>query len=123
MLPLRFFVGDPSPEGVDLETPSALEVIEAAAAGVEVPEEHVSEGIVRPPAKLPQRAFITVHASPGHPDIPSVAVKHRGWWFFVDARDAPSKQAFIILRTLIGLRLDDTVSGQRAPVLTVPVAR
>jgi hypothetical protein len=122
-VPLRFFVGAMWTDGIDLETPSALEVIEAAAAGVEVPDAHLSEGIAQPSAVTPQRALITVHASRDHPAPASVAVKHRGWWFFVDGRDARSKQAFMVLRTLIGLRLDDAASGQRAPVLTIPVAR
>lgn len=122
-VPLRFFVGALWTDGVDLETPSALEVIEAAAAGVEVPEAHLSEGIAQPSAGTPQRALIKVHASRNHPAPASVAVKHRGWWFFVDGRDTRSKQAFMVLRTLIGLRLDDAASGQRVPVLTIPVAR
>lgn len=33
------------------------------------------------------------------------------------------KQAFIILRTLIGLRLDQGERSLAAPVLTIPVSR
>jgi hypothetical protein len=40
-----------------------------------------------------------------------------------DASDAASKQAFLMLRTSIGLRLDEAKAGQVVPVLTVPVGR
>jgi hypothetical protein len=122
-VPLRFFVGASRTDGIDLETPSALEVIEAAASGVDVPGDHVSDGLARAYPGTEGREFIAIHSSSGRPASASVAVKHHGWWFFVDGRDARSKQAFMVLRTLIGLRLDDAASGQRAPVLTVPVAR
>lgn len=123
-VPLRFFLGEPQPDGIDLETPSALEVIEAAASGVDVPDDHLSEGLARMPVTHadPTR-ILTIHSSRDFPSYASVAILHKGWWFFVDGRDSQSKRAFLILRTLIGLRLDEGASGQAAPVLTVPVAR
>jgi hypothetical protein len=122
-LPLRFFVGEPRRDAVDLETPSALEIIEAAGSGVAVPEAHRADGLARGSGTTGRFAPIAIHSSRDRPTHASVAVKHRGWWFFVDERDARSKQAFMILRTLIGLRLDEGIPGQAAPVLTVPVAR
>jgi hypothetical protein len=123
VLRLRFFVGEPRTDAVDLETPSALEIIEAVGFGVDVPDVHLDDGVARPSALAGSPAIITIHSSCDRPSHASVAVMHRGWWFFVDERDARSKQAFIILRTLIGLRLDEGTSGQATPVLTVPVAR
>ncbi len=121
-IPLRFFVGSARRDGVDLETPTALEIIEVAASGVEVPGAHLADGIVRPSALDESRRFLAVHSSRTRPAEASVAVEHRGWWFYIDARDARSKQSFMILRTLIGLRLDEAAAGaQRAPILTVPV--
>ena len=120
-VPLRFFVGASRANGIDFETPSPLEVIEAAAAGVEVPDTHITEGLARPSVGGSSHELFVVHSSLTRPENASVAVLHRGWWFFVDGRDAQSKQVFMILRTLIGIRLDETVPGQRTPVLTVPV--
>jgi hypothetical protein len=119
-LPLRFFVGSARGGGLDLETPSALEVIEAAGLGIEVPEEHLAEGIARRSPQDEGHPLLTVHASSGRPSDAAVAIEHRGFWFYIDARDARSKQGFQVLRTLIGLRLDES-GGQQAPVLTVPV--
>ena len=122
-LPLRFFVGEPRTESVDLETPSALEIIEAAGAGVEVPDVHLSEGLARASVTAGVSALIAIHSSRDRPSHASVATTHNGWWFYVDQRDARSKQAFMILQTLIGLRLDEGNSGRASPVLTIPVAR
>jgi hypothetical protein len=119
-VPLRFFVGSARADGLDLETPSALEVIETAALGVEVPEEHLALGIARRTSLDEGHRILVVHSSSGRPDTPSVAVEHRDHWFYIDARDARSKQSFKMLRTLIGLRLDDA-GTQQTPVLTVPV--
>ena len=121
-VPLRFLVGAPRTDSLDLETPSALEVIEAAAEGVAVPDSHLSDGLARPVAAAP-RKLIAIRSSEGEPHDALVAVKLKGWWFFVDGHDAPSKQAFMILRTLIGMRLDEGTPGAGVPVLTVPAAR
>jgi hypothetical protein len=120
-VPLRFFVGSARGDGLDLEMPSALEVIEAAGRGIDVPDEHLSEGIVRMLAQDERHRLLAVHSSSSRPSDASVAVEHQGWWFYIDARDARSKQGFMMLRTLIGLRLDEASGKQRSPVLTVPV--
>lgn len=122
VLPLRFYVGEPRGEGLDLETPSAMEVIAAAAAGVRVPETHISDGIARPSAMPAKESLVDIHSSRERPSFASVVIQHHGWWFYIDARDARSKQAFNVLRTLIGVRMEDP-HGQQAPVLTVPVGR
>lgn len=122
-LPLRFFVGAPTTDAVELETPSVLEVIEAAGAGVVVPDDHLQDGIVRAPVLPVDAALLAIHSSRDRPALASVAVKHAGWWFYVDARDARSKQTFMVLRTLLGLRLDDGSAGSATPVFTIPVTR
>lgn len=125
LLPMTFLVGAPRTDGVDLETPSVLEVIRVAAMGVEVPEEHVTAGVARPSAiqGVERASIVSIRSSKTRPENAAVAVEHRGWWFSIDATDARSKQSFMILRTLIGMRLDQAVPSQQAPLLTVPVAR
>jgi len=122
-LPLRFLVGSPRPNGIDFETPSALEIIDAVAAGVDVPREHLDKQLARGDFGTPPRQLISIRSAKTLPRDASVAVMHHGWWFFIDGRDSRSKQGFIILRTLIGMRLDAAVPGQGAPVLTLPVGR
>jgi hypothetical protein len=51
-----------------------------------------------------------------------VAVRHRGYWFYIPADEGPSKLAFRLLQTLIGMRL---VAGtpQTIATLTIPASR
>jgi hypothetical protein len=50
-----------------------------------------------------------------------VRILFRDWWFYIDATDTRSKQAFILLRTFIGMRLEGSGTLKGTPVLTVPV--
>ena len=106
-----------------LEKPSALEIIETVALGVEVPRQDLVAGIARAPSSEPRRELLAVHSSQRRPQFASVAVQHKAYWFFIDARDTRSKQGFMILRTRIGLRLNAAAATQSTPVLTIPVAR
>ncbi len=122
-LPLRFGVGARRPDALDLETPSALEVVQALAAGVRVPDTHLSKGLARRVEATRRYEPLRVESARVCPRRASVVVRRDGWCFYVDGRDARSKQTFMILRTLIGMRLDEAPSAYGVPLLTVPVAR
>lgn len=123
-IPLRFFVGSSAVDAIEIETPTAFEVLRAAANGVEVPQSHLVEGIATPVAlRHGGRRPLVVHVSQEPPRHACVAVPYRDHWYFVDERDTASKQTLVLLRTLIGLRLDTQSDAQQAPVLTVPVGR
>ena len=47
-----------------------------------------------------------------------VAVKHRGYWFWIDDRDVPSKRGFSFLMVLFTLA--DTGERQNLPLVTIP---
>lgn len=87
------------------------------------PPEHLDKGVVRPVAPPGTRPFIVIRSSTTRPSPPdtAVAASHRGSWFYIESNDARSKQGFMFLRTLIGMRLEDAAAGSGAPVLTVPV--
>jgi hypothetical protein len=51
------------------------------------------------------------------------AVKHHGWWYFIDGTDAESKLTFRILESLMSVRMAEAAEQKAAPVLTVPVSR
>ena len=117
-----------SEDSVNVLTRSALDVIQVFGAGIEVPSDHLESGIVEPikwtgPTSQP---FITIRSSDGgwlasRPENATVAIRYRDNWFYIDSTDTRSKRAFLFLRTFIGIRLADPTSGQRAPVITVPV--
>ena len=55
------------------------------------------------------------------PSDAAVAIQYRGWWYYIADSDPESKQAFGLLRTLIGMRLYIRGQDQTAPLLTIPV--
>jgi hypothetical protein len=99
---------------------------------VEVPPEHLAEGVAIAPVgpdgvlfdnRAVTDGLFTVHACAGHkpPRTAYVAVKHRGYWFYVDDRDQASKAT---LSLVLGVsRLDFARQQPAAPFLTLPVGR
>jgi hypothetical protein len=124
-LPVRLGVGRPEEPGIHFETRSLFELLNIAAGSVEVPEEHLEAGLAHaiPPAG-PAGQGIRIRRSKGRPDEAITAVRHHGWWYFIDATDTVSKLTFRIVESLISVRIADAVDHPRAtPVLTVPVSR
>ena len=102
------------------------------ANGVEVPAEHLAEGLVCLPIGPDGRPFdgrvitadlFTVHAYGGHkpPATAFVAIKYRDYWYYIDDRDQPSKATFALLLALS--KLDFGCQSPGAPFLTLPVGR
>jgi hypothetical protein len=102
------------------------------ANGVEVPFEHVAAGLARTPIGPDGKVFdlravtaglFTVHSCRGHKPPPEafVAVKYRGYWYYIDDRDATSKSTFALVLQL--QRLDFGHQQPAAPFLTLPVGR
>jgi hypothetical protein len=125
----------PAPPSAELRaTPrSTAEVYRYLANGVEVPPEHLSCGLVHP-AVAPDgnvldgrdvtRGLFEVRVADGHkpPATAYVAVKYRGYWYYIDDRDAPSKTTFamMVLLSQLDLRRQPPSGG---PVLTLPAGR
>jgi hypothetical protein len=53
------------------------------------------------------------------PKSASVAVKYRGYWFYIDDSDQDTKVTFALLLTMSRSNLAGT--SQQGPVLTLPV--
>ena len=100
--------------------------------GVEVPCEHVECGLVKPTSdaegkpmdsrELTQGLF-EVHACKGHkpPATAYVAIKYRGYWYYIDDRDQASKSTLALVLQLS--RLDFGTQKATGPILTLPVGR
>jgi hypothetical protein len=124
----------PAPPRTDLElsTRSTAQVWFYLANGVEVPPEHLAEGVAIAPvgpdgvlfdSRVVTEGLFTVHSCTGHkpPATAYVAIKHRGYWFYIDDRDQPSKAT---LGLVLGIsRLDFARQQPAAPFLTLPVGR
>jgi hypothetical protein len=111
---------------------SSAQVHFYVANGVEVPAEHLAEGLVRQPVGPDGMPFdgraitadlFTVHAHRGHkpPATAFVAIKYRDYWYYIDDRDQPSKATFALLLALS--KLDFGRQSPGAPFLTLPVGR
>jgi hypothetical protein len=125
------FPGAPHTD-LEISTRSTAQVWYYLANGVEVPPEHLAAGVAIGPvgpdgAPFDSRAvtdgLFTVHACAGHkpPKAAYVAVRHRGYWYYIDDRDQASKAT---LALVLGIsRLDFARQQPAAPFLTLPVGR
>jgi hypothetical protein len=103
---------------------STIQALYYMSHGVEVPSEHVACGIAVPPVGDWQdvtRDLFTVRSvkQRRRPEQAHVAVKYRGYWFYIDDRDNDSKMAFGLMMTMTRLNLLGTRKG--GPLLTLPV--
>ena len=120
-------VRDGNFEGLAVQTRSVAEILHSVAASIEVPGEHVKEGLVQVRSVPPEASgtlgpILRIHSSRSAPRQGNVAVQHRGWWYYVDDTDLASKRAFLQIQMLFMTRLSEATRGaQAAPLLTIPV--
>ncbi len=125
VLPVNLAVGRVTKPELNVQTRSVYDLIEIAASSVEVPPEHAALGLADPALAGPSpfRDDLRIQSSPSYPSTAVlVAVRHRGYWFYIPADDGPSKLTFRLLQTLIGMRLVEG-TPQTIPTLTIPVSR
>lgn len=116
---------------LDLETRSLLQVLFFVAHGVDVPAAHAAAGLAPQTAgpdgapfdwNLVLGGLFKVYCAEGKhpPACAHVAVRHQGYWFYIDERDRDTKATFALLSELSRLQLS-TDKGGSGPVLTLPV--
>jgi hypothetical protein len=129
--PLRY-PSLPSAE-IGVETRSTAQVYAYLANGIEIPAEHLSCGLVQPPVGTDGKLFDTreitrglfaVQVCKGHkpPANAYVAVRYRGYWYYIDDGDATSKAVFAHLLQMSHLNFGHSRSTG-GPVLTLPIGR
>jgi hypothetical protein len=118
LLPLRQAIDSTGP-AVNVQTRSALDVLQIFGSGIEIPSRHLEAKIVEPrPAAM---QFMHIRSSESRPKNATVQIQFRDQWFYIDATDAQTKRIFLLLQAFIGSRLAGPGAGRQAPVLTVPV--
>lgn len=111
-------------EEVAMVTRSMLEILLDIAANIEVPAEHVEDGLTygtkvfETDAGGGYRPLLRIQSGPSRPQRAFVAASYRDHWFWVDDRDFMSKQMFSFM--LIILSLTDADPGKGAPIITIP---
>jgi len=95
---------------------------------VEVPEEHLQEGLVTVTRAADGEDFdwneitdgmLRVHSSAKKPKRAAVAIFYRNHWFYVDDADLNSKSTFSMLYEVAGLIAGNVENA--GPVLTLPL--
>ena len=114
-------------DGLAIQTRSVAVIMRNAAAAIDVPREHIEEGIVEASSEVSKvltapGPMLRIRSSRSAPERASVAVQHRGWWYYVDDADRASKRVFLDIQMLFLTRLAEAARGtQAAPLLTIPV--
>ncbi|MFO0847685.1 MAG: hypothetical protein U0871_03855 [Gemmataceae bacterium] len=115
---------------LDLETRSLLQVLYFLSHGVTVPPEHLTSGVAPLTAGPDGAGFdwdtvlgglFKVCWATGHkpPPCARVAVRYRGYWFYIDDRDRDTKATFALLLDLSRLELAGKAGN--TPILTLPL--
>jgi len=110
-------------------TRSILSCMYYLSHGVQVPEEHVESGMIKPPVcpdgvedEAWQKMFcqlIRVCWSRFPPQNAFVSVKYEGYYYYIADSDRSSKKTFALLMQLYNLNA--IVPVNRGPVLTLPL--
>ena len=102
---------------------SMLELIVELGSYVDVPEDHVNDGrtyetlIDQMDVSAEFGPLIEVHSDSSKPEDAFVSVRYHDYWFWIDARDLPSKQMFSFFMLLFSFTEGEKVY---APVVTIP---
>lgn len=125
VLPVYLALDGRDSGGVAIITRSVLDLVEILSGAVEVTEQEQRDGfsLAYPSPGVVGRQ-LRIHRADARPVAASVAVRYRDAWFYIDDRDAVTKQYFRLLGSLYAVAIAEGASGAAAaPVLTVPVSR
>jgi len=111
-----------------VDTRSLMGVLYYLSNGVEPPPEHERAGLVTVTVDENGVPFswsevlddlFRVRSSAWPPRNAAVAVRHRGYWFYIADDDETSKSTFLLLEQLFSLQAGEV--EEQKPVLTLPV--
>jgi hypothetical protein len=107
-----------------MQTRSPLHIMMLLAAQVEVPTEHVAQGLASQGIREANQegsqavSFARILSSKSKPTAPYVAVQYRDHWFWIEDADIKSKRTFAFLMMLF--TLGDTGVKESPPLITIP---
>lgn len=129
-----FLIGPPSDTGakvLHVYPRSPLATMFYLSNGIDIPEEHVRKGFVtvtRAPDGTPidwqevMGGIFRVRSGKDQPDDAYVAVRHRGYWYWIADDDLETKTTMGLLGFMMALQSVGSPQGA-APLLTLPTAR
>ena len=115
---------------LDLETRSLLQALYYVSHGIEIPPEHAERGILTMtrgeaggtydwPRTMRGLFHVRWAAGNERPANAQVAIRYRGYWFYIDETDQDTKSTFSLLLEVSRLELAGKPGP--GPVLTLPV--
>ena len=105
-------------------TRSTLQIMIDLATQIDVPSEHVSDGLTMSALPHPLgdevelKQLIRVKSGSDKPENAFTAVKYEDHWFWIDKRDFRSKRTFAFLMILMSLT--ETGGKEGLPMVTIP---
>ena len=125
VLPVYFAVNARELGGIGISTRSTADLIEILRAAIEIPQEHNRPGLtINYPPMGPAGKDILIHSSKDKPKTASLAVKYRGYWFYIEETDQPTKLFFKSMRLFWSVSIASSANSRTAaPVLTIPVSK
>ena len=110
--------------GISISTRSTFNLIEILRATVEIPQEQADIGLARnyPKPGLAGKD-IHIYSSKDKPTHATVAVRHHGYWFYIDDTDIHTKLFYNLVRMLWSANIASATDQLATPVLTIPVSR
>jgi len=100
---------------------SLLQIMQAFASYVDVPEQHVKEKRAAPAFEhdsTDPEDTARIHSSTAKPADAYAAVQYRGQWFWIDDSDWQTKRA--LTAVMFFFTLADTGNPERLPLITIP---
>ena len=122
VLPVYFAVKGRDWFGIAMSTRSTEDLLEILRASIEIPQEHARTGIAinYPPVGLAGQG-VRIITSKKKPEKSSLATKYRGYWYYVDDGNLPTKEFFKSVKIFWSASTRSTADKTAAPVLTIPV--
>lgn len=107
------------PNEIAILTRSVVRILSELSTFVEVPVEHLAQGIAPAIGFAADDALpdFQVRSSPQKPCDPFVAVCYEGHWFWIDKSNSQSKRTLAYI--LVLLALSDTGTKESLPVITI----
>lgn len=119
-----------------LQTRSINETLHMLSMFIDVPPQHIKDERAKPSPLLKRteeglidekqpldgpdgKIKFIIHSSPERPSDAFVAVKNRGYWFYINDTDLISKEVFSAIAAI--LSMSETGTKEGAPILTLPV--
>jgi hypothetical protein len=106
-----------NPNEIAILSRSVIRVMQELATGVEVPVDHLAQGIAPPLASVGDAPLFHVCSGCKKPCDAFAAVCYEGRWFWIEKNDLQSKRT--LGQILVMLALADTGTKENLPVITI----